>query len=309
MIPNQLQIGRLAQQYQTNRDLITNLSSVLNLDEVERILIMKPGNLSKTVRVNLLKTTRKTAISRLLKEGIRSKSLDFVEEGLVIQSGWNKIGNSQTYLRGEIMPQGLGSMLAVQALNPQPGEMVLDMAAAPGGKSCFIGERLAGEGIIISNDYSKKRSAALISNLSRHGITHSVVTMQDGMTIQTPPLDRVLLDAPCTGEGLLVSQPMRRKSKTIINNYQLQKVQISLLKRAISLLKPGGRCVYSTCSITTPENEEVIAEVLDKVEIVEQEIPGIPGQDTIHPDLERARRLLPSIHGCDGFFIVTLEKR
>jgi ribosomal RNA methyltransferase Nop2 len=270
---------------------------------------MKPGNLSKTVRVNLLKITRKTAISRLSKEGIRSKSLDFIEEGLVIQSGWSKVGNSQVYLRGEIMPQGLGSMLAVQALDPQPGEVILDMTAAPGGKSCFIGERLAGKGIIISNDSSKKRNSALISNLSRHGITNSVVTMQDGMTIQTPPLDRVLLDAPCTGEGLIVSQPIRRKSKSILDNYQLQKVQISLLKRAISLLKPGGRCVYSTCSITTPENEEVIATVLDKVEIIEQNIPGIPGQDTIHPDLEKARRLLPSIHGCDGFFIVTLEKR
>ena len=97
--------------------------------------------------------------------------------------------------------------------------------------------------------------------------------MQDGMTIQTPPLDRVLLDAPCTGEGLIVSQPRRRKSKSILNSYQLQKVQISLLKRAINLLKPGGRCVYSTCSITTPENEEVIATVLDKVKIVEANEP------------------------------------
>ncbi|MHA2249701.1 MAG: RsmB/NOP family class I SAM-dependent RNA methyltransferase [Candidatus Kariarchaeaceae archaeon] len=303
-----LQINRLATQHNTSVDLVDLLTSWFGVDEVDSILRMKPHHLHKTIRVNLLKLTRKEAIERLKKENIVCKRIKEVPEGLIVTQGQTKIGSCQSYLNGEIMPQGYGSMLAVHALDPLPGETILDVAAAPGGKSCFIAERMKNTGTLIANDASSVRIPSLISNLARHGISNSVVTLQDGMILNLPQVDRVLLDAPCTGEGLIVSQISRRKSRKIMDHYHLQKVQITLLNKAISLLKPGGVCIYSTCSLSPIENEEVITQVLGKVTVLDLEVPGLQGFSQIHPDLVKAKRLLPSIHKCDGFFIIKLQK-
>ncbi len=303
-----LQIKRLQQKYPINKSLLKNFIRWLGIDETVKLLEMKPDDIKKTVRVNLLKITIDDVILRLKKEGIIAKKMDEIYEGLHITNNWNKVGSSQSYLNGEIMPQGLGSMLTVHALDPQPGEKILDMAAAPGGKTCFIGERMKNTGILVANDKSKSRLSSLISNLSRHSIDNVIITNRDASNIKDGDFDKILLDAPCTGEGLIVSHPNRKTSKSIVNNYDMQKIQIILIKRAISLLKIGGVCVYSTCSLSPIENEEVVHSVLNHVKIEQIHIAGDPGKSELHPDFYMSKRILPSKMYCDGFFIVRLRR-
>lgn len=300
-------VTRLSKLYETDKSIVNGLMTWFGLDETVKILQMKPNDLMRSIRVNLLKLTRHEAIQRLKKEGIIAEILDKLPESLLVIKGWKKIGHCQSYLNGEIMPQGFGSMLAVIALDPQPGEKILDMAAAPGGKTCFIGERMKNEGILYANDKSRKRINSLVNNLARHSIQNTIITVQDALRI-SGKYDRILLDAPCSGDGLIISNPSRRKSKSIMNSYQLQKVQISLLKKAISLLKIGGICVYATCSLSPIENEEVIESVLSQVVIQKLNIQGDHGNDKLHPSLINTKRLIPSKYRCDGFFIAKLRR-
>lgn len=269
---------------------------------------MRPNQLEKTVRINMLKGTREKIQQNLRLENINSKYLRELDEGLIILSNKEKIGSSQTYLNGEIMPQGLGSMLTVDALDPKPGDIVLDMASAPGGKATFIGERLKGSGLVMANDISHSRIRSLRNNLARHGIENVVIYNKNAVNLRFNNVDKILLDAPCTGEGLIVSQPSRRLSRTVRNSYDMQKVQIQLLKHAIKLLKPNGQLVYSTCSLSPIENENVIQTVLDRVKLEKIEIIGDEGLSDLDPSLRFAKRLLPSKYKCDGFFISKMRK-
>ena len=162
-------------------ELLDNLLTWFPEDDILNTLKMRPNQLEKTVRVNLLKGTREEIHNNLRLENINSKYLRELGEGLIILSNKAKIGSSQAYLSGEIMPQGLGSMLTVDALDPKPGEFILDMAAAPGGKAAFIGERLKGEGLIVANDMSHSRILSLRNNLARHGIENVVISNKNAV--------------------------------------------------------------------------------------------------------------------------------
>ncbi|MCY3411318.1 MAG: RsmB/NOP family class I SAM-dependent RNA methyltransferase [Candidatus Heimdallarchaeota archaeon] len=302
-------LNTIAKTYKVEKSLVSNFIKSFGVEETKNILSMSKRDLMVTARMNFLKCTSGEILSHLKGEGIIAEQYGEIPEMLLITKGWGKLGSSQTYLNGEIMPQGYGSMAAVHILDPQPDERILDMAAAPGGKTCFIAERMMNTGIIIANDKARDRIQSLVFNLMRHGIENTVITNQDAMYIKDMVFDRILLDAPCTGEGLIVSNVHRRTSKTLVNNYQMQKIQIMLLKRAISLLKIGGILVYSTCSLTPIENEMVINTILNQVEIIDIQLQvGDTGDTSIHPEFIKAKRFLPSKLKCDGFFIIKLRR-
>ncbi|RMG26931.1 MAG: RsmB/NOP family class I SAM-dependent RNA methyltransferase [Methanobacteriota archaeon] len=284
-----------------------SLVQSIGYESAEEILQMHPNDLRPTARVNLHKTSRKDAIEFLLQEGIRAIPIKEVPEGIEIIQGKPKLGHSLSYLQGLVTPQGLGSMLAVHILDPKPGENILDLAAAPGGKTTFIAERMRNQGVVVANDINRARLKAVQANVNRHGLSNVIITNHDGTSIDLGmQFDRILLDAPCTGEGLLVSQPKRRRSKDISDPYILQRLQRQLLAKALSHLKIGGQLVYSTCSLNLVENEEVIDPYLDKLQVEEihQSIPAPLSSEKI----PNAIRLLPSTHGCDGFFIALMRK-
>ncbi|MCH8905884.1 MAG: RsmB/NOP family class I SAM-dependent RNA methyltransferase [Candidatus Heimdallarchaeota archaeon] len=302
-------IRDLSNKYGTNYELVSELVKWFGFSEITSMLKMKPQDLKKTIRFNKLKTSKNEIMDKLEKEEITVDPIIELDEGLLVTSGWKKVGSSLAYLSGEIMPQGLGSMLAIEALDPQPGEKILDMAAAPGGKSCFIAERMMGKGELVVNDISKNRCSALINNLSRHHVQNYSLSISDGANLKLSGFDRILLDAPCSGDGLIVSDIRRRNSTKILKSFALQKIQFSLLKRAVVMLKPNGYCVYATCALTPIENELVVQNILGDVTIESIDIPGYAGIGEINPLFERAKRLLPSSHGCDGFFIIKIRKR
>ncbi len=305
---NIVKLNELSRKYNTDKHVVKSMSEALGVEETENILRMQSYEINRTARVNLLKTTREEALDQLAEEGIIGLPHKDLEEAITIIENKESLGHSISYLQGLVTPQGLGSMLTIHLLDPKPNEIIFDMAAAPGGKTTFIAERMKNTGLVIANDRSFPRLKALISNLNRHGIKNTIVTNQDAVeSSYKKKFDRVLLDAPCTGEGLVVSNPMRRKSKKPEDPYILQRVQQQLLNAAIKSLKPDGQLVYSTCSLNQIENEEVLEPYLKKLEIINlrKSIRPYP----IESDgIKGTIRLLPSIHSCDGFFIALLKK-
>jgi len=216
------------------------------------------------------------------------------------------------------MLQGAASFLPVMALAPQENERILDLCAAPGGKTTHIGALLRNTGVLFANDVNGDRTSAVIGNLHRLGIVNSVVTCVDGRKYpqMITGFDRVLVDAPCTGTGVTSRDPSVKISKDEKDVQRMSKLQRELLAAAIDCCKVGGVVVYSTCSILVEENEAVINYALKKrhVKVVEAGVPtgkeGIPNyrSHVYHPSIKLARRIYPHVHNMDGFFLCKLRK-
>jgi NOL1/NOP2/sun family putative RNA methylase len=298
----QKSIRALSTRYSTNTDIVELLLDTLGEANTVEILKMHKAEIKRTLRLNLLHFNKNEIFSSLKEEEIRVVPDKTIPESCEVVFGELKIGHSLAYLKGMISPQGYGSMLTVHLLDPQPGEIILDMAAAPGNKTCFIGERMKNQGVLYANDSSKPRLLSLRANLNRHGIKNCIITNYDGAEFpQSEKFDKILLDAPCTGEGLLVSQPERRKSRQRVDSFILQRTQQRLVRNALQLLKPKGTLVYSTCSLNTIENEEVIESFLQDLDEVNLDPSRI--KYTRSEKIPTSIRLLPNNTFCDGFYI------
>lgn len=287
----------------TNPDVVQLLYDTLGEDVTIDILQMHSEEIVKSARVNLLKSSRAQVLEELTTQGIRALASDLLPETIDILYGDTMLGHSLSYLQGKVISQGFGSQLTVHLLDPQPGETILDLAAAPGNKTSFIAERMQNTGTLIANDVNKSRLLSIRDTLTRHGIINTWITNYDGTQFpREQAFDRVLLDAPCTGEGLIVSQPNRRKSREMLDSFVLQRTQQRLVKRAVRLLKPGGTLVYSTCSLNHIENEEVLKPFLHQIKVSDIRA-SLPINNTPSVEIEGSIRLLPNLMACDGFYI------
>ncbi|MCL1787096.1 MAG: RsmF rRNA methyltransferase first C-terminal domain-containing protein [Defluviitaleaceae bacterium] len=194
-----------------------------------------------------------------------------------------------------------------------PAYRVLDLCAAPGGKSAQIAGHLQGKGLLISNDASPSRSRALVKNLERMGVTNAVVTteMPKKLADRFPAFfDRILVDAPCSGEGMFRRDPEAVKAYTANKPEACVAMQTDILQQAAQMLKPGGRLVYSTCTFNMRENEDMMAAFLD----AHRDFTPVPidhGALGIAPglgSLPQAGRLFPHLVTGEGHFVALLEK-
>jgi len=220
---------------------------------------------------------------------------------------------------GRAWPQGLSSAAAALPLAPRAGQLVLDACAAPGGKTLLLDTLSGGATRILAVDPSKGRSGLIVQALSRHGVPSAVVALGDAGALPRVALfDRVLVDAPCTGEGTF-RVPSPRYAPTGEEGLRLARVhQRRILARALDLLAPGGRLVYSTCSLAPEEDESVVAEVLherDDIRVLPlpDGIPGLPGVTAWRGErwpgeLVLTRRIFPHHTGSWGFYVALLEK-
>lgn len=207
------------------------------------------------------------------------KASDNFEEQLrdsfedVEQASWNEKvfrlketetpGKTRLHWKGEYYVQEESAALPVEALEPQPGERVLDMCAAPGGKATQIAERMNNEGLVVANDDSAQRMKSLHANVYRTGSACITATNYDGRGIpEDKKYDRILVDAPCSGEGDRFYRDFEPAEQHEIEG--LSDLQKQLVEKAFSLLKEGGVLVYSTCTLAPEENEGVVAHLLDK---------------------------------------------
>jgi len=278
-----------------------------------------------TIRTNSLKTRRSSLIQALSSRRANVDPIgDWTKVGLKVYDSQVPIGATPEYLGGQYMIQSASSLIPVMALAPQQNETILDMAAAPGGKTTYIGQLMRNSGTLFANDYKKERCKSLVANAHRMGLTNVVVTNLDGRKLQPmlPKMDRVLLDAPCSGSGIIARDPsikVKRGAKDFEENSHLQK---EMLATAIDLVdagsKTGGFIVYSTCSVSIEENEAVVDHALKvrNVELVSFTSSvnfGVEGfaryrERRFHPSMNMCRRYYPHVHNMDGFFVAKFRK-
>lgn len=306
---NDFMIGKFLQLFP-----IGELLEVLEANEVQRPV---------TIRTNTLKTRRRDLAQALINRGVNLDPVGkWSKVGLVIYSASVPLGATPEYLAGHYILQGASSLLPVMALAPQEGERILDMASAPGGKTTHVASIMKNTGVIFANDANKDRCKAVVGNLHRLGITNTVVCNHDGREIPKimKGFDRVLLDAPCSGTGVISKDPSAKTGKDPQDIHLCSHLQKELILAAIDCLdaksKTGGYLVYSTCSVLPEENENVVEYVLKKrhVKLVETGLDfGVDGftkyrEHRYHPTMNLCKRYYPHTHNMDGFFVAKIKK-
>nr|CAH8823476.1 unnamed protein product [Trichobilharzia regenti] len=310
-------LGDLCSRYSYNHFLMVKLFDLFPKEIVEFVEANEVDR-PVTIRTNTLKTRRRELAQALINRGVNLDPLEpWSKVGLVVYSSQVPLGATPEYLAGHYILQGASSMLPVMALCPQPGERVLDLCAAPGGKTTYIAQLMKNTGTIFANEINPARAQALIGNCHRMGITNTIICTEDGRGFPKimSNFDRVLVDAPCSGTGIIAKDPSVKTSK---NNEDIQKcvkLQKELLTAAIDACKVGGYIVYSTCSILVEENENVVnfAVKRRKVRLEETKLFGEKGFTAFkgyqfHPNMNRVRRFYPHKHNVDGFFVAKLKK-
>ncbi len=270
-----------------------------------------------TARINTLKTDRDRLLLRLRKAEVSHRPFTWYPFGLRLEV--EKPGNLIENLMGLIHVQEEISMASPVVLDPKPGERVLDLCAAPGSKTTQMAMMMENRGLLAANDPANTRVASLRSNCERAGALNVVVTRYDGRRFPAREFDRVLVDAPCTGQG------MARKDIKVLDRWSLrrslglQRLQRALLKRAADLVKPGGTLVYSTCTFAPEENEAVVSWVLDQVPGIVLDdawiggLEGSPGLEEwegskFGEEMQRCVRYYPHQNDAGGFFVAKLIK-
>jgi len=311
--------------YGYNEDLARYFLQMFSAEEAIKFFDANEKQRPLTIRTNSLKT-RRTALIQAL--SARRASVDpigdWTKVGLKVYDSQVPIGATPEYLGGQYMIQSASSFVPVMALAPQQNELILDMAAAPGGKTTYIGQLMRNTGTLFANDNRADRCKALTANVHRMGLTNTIVVNMDGKALGKvlPKLDRVLLDAPCSGSGIAARDPSIKVKRGQSDFEEHSKLQKELLTVAVDLIdassKTGGYVVYSTCSVAIEENENVIDYILKtrSVELVSFESSvnfGVEGftkfrERRFHPSMNLTRRYYPHVHNMDGFFVAKLKK-
>ncbi|NWH35201.1 NOP2 methyltransferase, partial [Chloropsis hardwickii] len=313
----------MATYYSYSDFLLAKLMDIFPLPELINFLEANEVPRPVTIRTNTLKTRRRDLAQALINRGVNLDPLGkWSKTGLVIYDSTVPIGATPEYLAGHYMLQGASSLLPVMALAPQENERILDMCCAPGGKTSYIAQLMKNTGMILANDSSAERLRSVVGNLHRLGVTNAVVSNCDGR--QFPKVlggfDRVLLDAPCSGTGIISKDPAvktNKDEKDILRCAHLQKELIlSAIDSVNASSETGGYIVYCTCSIMVEENEWVVDYALKKrnVRLVATGLDfGKEGftrfkDRRFHPSLKSTRRFYPHTHNMDGFFIAKFKK-
>ncbi len=269
------------------------------------------------IRTNTLKITRPELKRVLATKGVESREGRFAPETLLID-GFRSIGDLQAFNSGFFMVQDESSTLAGHALNPSPGSLVIDACSAPGGKSTHLAQLMGNQGHIISADLYPHKLELIRENAARLGVDIIEPVLIDAAELDRTyggQADYVLVDAPCSGLGVLRRRPEIKWRQDPARFEELHNLQVKLLAGAAGCLKPGGVMVYSTCTITREENLEVVEEFLRQHQTFELaglagNLPAALAEMTGAAAMDRGYlQLLPHVHGTDGFFLARLRRK
>ena len=288
-----------------NKDLYQRLTQVFShFDDCAELLNQVSGTAYRGIRVNTLKCSTE----KFKKYNISSKPTPFCNEGFYIESDFSA-GNHPLHHAGAYYVQEPSATSAVELLDVTPGDIVLDMCAAPGGKSTQIAQKLGGSGVVISNELFFKRAKIIVSNFERLGVPNGIVISANPQVISEKfvgVFDKVLVDAPCSGEGML------RKDETIEKEWTSQNVtacsirQLKILDSAAKVVKTGGILVYSTCTYSKEENEDVVEQFLKEHKEFEPVEVNLPfGRRAIN--INNGIRILTT-DGGEGHFVAKFKK-
>lgn len=275
--------------------------------------------LKRTFRVNTLKATRERALELLA--DLEPEPLPWYELGFSLDAG-EGLGKRMEHFIGLIYVQEAASMAPPLLLDPQPGERVLDLAAAPGSKTTEMSAMMENTGIVIANDPSPTRVRGLLGNVDRAGCLNVAVCRMDGPSLGRAvagTCDRVLVDAPCSSEGTIRKSPQALAHWSVAAIERFPSIQKRLILAGYLALRPGGQMVYSTCTVAPEENESVVAYLLSRqpeAEVGEAELPGLAmrpglrewGREQFPEAVGRCRRILPQDNDTEPFFVALIRK-
>jgi 16S rRNA (cytosine967-C5)-methyltransferase len=278
---------------------------VFGVEKAEAIIPLLNEKPPFTVRCNTLKTSQDQLIKDFQGAGVdvipgtlSPNAIHLTNLGIFESN----IENFHLYRDGHFLIQDQAAMLTVERLNPKPGDRVLDMCAAPGGKTTYLSQMIKNQGQIIGRDVYASRLELIKQSMQRLGCTNISLEDQDGCDFSQADeasFDKILLDAPCTGLGVIRRKPEIKYHSTKEGRKALVKMQAILLENAVRYLKPGGELLYSTCTVNKDENENQIKKLLVKFSRL-QIIPDNKGNDYTYTS--------PLIDGCDSFFMCLLKK-
>lgn len=249
-----------------------------------------------SIRVNPLKTTPDALIALLTEQGIAARRSELAAAGLVVEGGGN-MAHTVWHEQGLFSIQDESSMLVAEIVDPKPGMAVLDCCAAPGGKTAHMAELMQDRGEIRAFDIHAHKIKLIEEQARRLGLSSITAETGDAARLSEKlgeaRFDRILVDAPCSGFGVLRRKPDLKWKRSEADIAALSELQLAILSDVRQLLNPGGALVYSTCTVEREENEGVIERFLDA-----------------HPEfeLELSRRIMPHHFETDGFFIARLRK-
>ncbi|QGQ97415.1 RNA methyltransferase [Paenibacillus psychroresistens] len=249
------------------------------------------------LRINTLKSAISDTITNPLKISFQIEPIPWCSTGFYYDETTSRPGKHPYHAAGLYYIQEPSAMSVVELLNPLPGDIVLDLAAAPGGKSTQIAGKMQGKGLLIANEIHPARAKILSENIERMGVTNAVVTScnPEQLAVKFPVFfDKIMLDAPCSGEGMF------RKDPDAIAEWSPDHVtmcairQMDILRQAVLMLKPNGQLAYSTCTFSAEENELIIAKII-------AEFPQF--------ELVRTERIWPHLDRGEGHFAAILHKK
>lgn len=276
----------------------------------------------QSIRINSLKA-HTHIVEELLSLGWSGRQFSWFSDGYTIETGLEAVRDSQLVASGQVYIQNAASWLPVLALDPRPGQHILDVCAAPGGKTSHIAAMANNQATITANDNSRPRLAKIKANLSRLGVESVSYTLFDATQIarklEGQQFDKILLDAPCSGEGMMnFTRDKDLETWSVAHIKRLQQLQKRIITQAWQLLKPGGTLVYSTCTMAPEENEAVVDYLLRSQEDariepldidVKNRVPSVTewNDKQYNPDVARCVRLIPS-NEVEAFFVAKLQK-
>ncbi len=274
--------------------------------------------LRRSIRVNTLKISVDDFLALVAPYGWQLTPVPWCAEGFWIERDDEAslpLGSTAEHLSGLFYIQEASSMLPVAALfaDGNSPERVMDVAAAPGSKTTQIAARMGNQGAILANEFSASRVKVLHANISRCGIHNVALTHFDGRVFGAAlpeAFDAILLDAPCSGEGVVRKDPDALKNWSVESNLEIAATQRELIDSAFHALRPGGTLVYSTCTLNRDENEDVClwlqAQYPDAVEFLPLDDLFASAQEAVTP--EGFLHVFPQIYDCEGFFVARLRK-
>ena len=315
VIPKDLsQEERISLQYSHPLWLVRRWITEYGVDTAESICAANNEPPAVSVRVNTTMISREALLNEMIEQGLQASASEVSPFGIVVKGGGN-LALSSWYRDGYLSVQDESSMLVAEAVAPEPGMRVLDCCAAPGGKTAHMGELMKDEGYIYANDLHSHKAKLIADQAQRLGLECVVTGSADALelehTLQHDSFDRILLDAPCSGLGVIRRKPDLKWRKQPEDVISVASLQVELLQSVSKLLKPGGVLVYSTCTTEQTENGDVVAAFL-------KQNPDFKSVTFSSPLWERLEgtalgrgegiQLLPHHYGSDGFYISRLQR-
>ncbi len=319
MFVDLMKLSDIAREYGYNFDNLKRYNEMFG-EKLPEFLEANEKENKDSIRVNTIKISRNQLYERLTERGFILK--DISDFGFIIEESNFSVSSTQENLLGYFYIQGVAEMIVSPILSPTKNDFVVDMCAAPGGKTTHLSAIMENQGVVYAFDINKRRLSALKNNISRLGCLNIAVFNLSGeeiTKINNRP-DKILLDAPCTGSGIMRKDSLRKSLKTTHDIIFLSEIQKKLLKAAIDSLKNGGTLLYTTCSLEPEENEFVVQWALNNFEIklsnIDTDINGVPLVNgfteifgrKLSDEISLCKRSLPHVHNTNGLFMAKITK-